>query len=165
MLRKIGVDIGRVIITGDTDEPNQFFGENYLHTPQVEGAFESIRYLVERYDVHNVFLVSKCSLPTEKRTLNWLAYHSFFDKTNIRKEHVFFCRERIGKKAICEENEISCFIDDRFSVLKHLININAFEKAILFSPNKEELELFNNSNRNKVQLVGYYGRTMPPKTA
>ena len=45
-MTKIGIDIGRVIISGDTDTPNQFFSIDYLKTPAVAHSFEAIAQLV-----------------------------------------------------------------------------------------------------------------------
>jgi hypothetical protein len=38
----IGIDIGRVIIAGDTDTPNLFFSKSYLTAPAVDSAFEKM---------------------------------------------------------------------------------------------------------------------------
>ena len=65
----IGIDIGRVIISGDTDKPDQFFSNDYLEVCEVPGAFESIKKIVQKYGAANVFLVSKCGEIVQKKKL------------------------------------------------------------------------------------------------
>ena len=147
----IGIDIGRVIISGDTDIPNQFFGEDYLKVPEVKGAFKTIEQIVEKYSSDKVYLVSKCGEIVQERTLEWLSYHDFFSKTGFNMDNIRFCRERHEKKEICKENNIRIFIDDRFSVLTHLKEL---EQLYLFDPSEDELKLFTKVNdRQNIRLV------------
>lgn len=138
-MNKIGIDIGRVIISGDTDSPDQFFGPNYLNCPQVKEAFPSITQLVTTFGAEQVFLVSKCGEHTQKRTLEWLNHHDFYKQTGVLPYHVHFCRERHEKAVICKKLGIQIFIDDRFSVLKHL---NQAQKLYLFQPSEEEFKSY-----------------------
>lgn len=147
----IGIDIGRVIISGDTDIENQFFTEQYLEVPAVENAFQSIGSIVEKYKAENVHLVSKCSEKTQVKTLNWLENKDFFHQTNFLRSNLWFCRDRKDKKEICEGNQIKKFIDDRFSVLVHLLEL---EELYLFNPSAEELKKFNDSvKKANIQVV------------
>ncbi len=141
---KIGIDIGRVIIAGDTDEHSSFFSKNYLEAPAVAGAFESITRLAQAYGPENLYLVSKCGERTAARTVEWLQHQRFHETTGIPPEHVFFCRKRHEKRGICLEHGITAFIDDRFSVLGHLTD---FEALFLFQPGDEELALYKASRR------------------
>jgi hypothetical protein len=77
---RIGIDIGNVIIGGGGDD-TQFFGDNYLDTPQVDGAFEAIRQIIDAG--HEVFLVSKCSPKTQMRTTAWLRFWNFYAQTGV----------------------------------------------------------------------------------
>lgn len=147
----IGIDIGRVIISGDTDIENQFFSQQYLEVPAVENAFESIAELIEKYKAENVYLVSKCSEKTQVKTLNWLEYKGFFHQTNFLRSNLWFCRDRKDKKEICENNQIKKFIDDRFSVLLHLLEL---EELYLFNPSEEELKKYNDYDKKEnVQVI------------
>ncbi|OJJ16072.1 hypothetical protein BKI52_35475 [marine bacterium AO1-C] len=147
----IGIDIGRVIISGDTDIPNQFFSEDYLSVSPVTQAFMAIQQIVETYTPQNVHLVSKCGEQTQQRTLQWLTHHQFFEKTGVIPTQVWFCRERHEKRSICEAQNIRTFIDDRFTVLQHLLEL---DQLFLFRPSEEELEAFENANSpDKVRLV------------
>ncbi len=147
----VGIDIGRVIIGSDTDNPNQFFEKNYLITPEIKDAFDSIRKIVFHYQQKNVFLVSKCGELIQKRTLAWLNHNKFHQRTNFFRPNVLFCRERKEKRYICEANGIRIFIDDRYSVLKHLLDL---DELFLFKPIAEELKMFDESVRkNKISLV------------
>lgn len=136
---KIGIDIGRVIIAGDTDQAKEFFSKNYLTTLAVEDAFTSIQKLAAAYGNENIYLVSKCGSSTAQKTLHWLEHHNFFETTGVDKNHIFFCEERWQKSLICEEQAINIFIDDRYSVLEHLTNLH---QLYLFNPAPNELEKF-----------------------
>lgn len=136
---KIGIDIGRVIISGDTDSTSSFFGDNYLQTNQLLHAFEGVQHLINVFGAEHVFLVSKCSEVTQQRTLAWLSHHSFYEFTGLFHHHIHFCRERAEKAGICEQLGIDIFIDDRFSVLQHL---GALKQLYLFNPSEQELMNF-----------------------
>lgn len=136
---KIGIDIGRVIIAGDTDEHSLFFSKNYLDAPAVTGAFESIARLAKAFGPENLYLVSKCGENTATRTMEWLQHQRFHEITGITPEQVFFCRKRHEKRGICLEHGITVFVDDRYTVLEHLTD---FEALFFFQPEGKELQLF-----------------------
>ncbi|HAS46134.1 MAG TPA: hypothetical protein DCS93_36980 [Microscillaceae bacterium] len=147
----IGIDIGRVIISGDTDIPNQFFSEDYLSVLPVNQAFDAIRQIVEKYGSTKVHLVSKCGELTQQRTLHWLDHHQFFETTGVFRSQVWFCRERHEKQGICEAQGIRTFIDDRFTVLQHLLEL---DRLLLFCPSEKELEAFEAAQKpEKIQIV------------
>ncbi len=157
-MKKIGIDIGRVIISGDTDVPDQFFGAEYLNVPPVAGSFEAIREIIEDYGPENVHLVSKCGERVQMRSLRWLNHLNFFGKTGCLPNHVWFCKERKDKKKICDRLRINIFIDDRFTVLNHLLHL---DKLFLFKPNQKELQKFNNFQRkNNVIVVESWGEVI-----
>lgn len=126
----MGVDIGRVIICGVSDssgEDTSFFQggiDETLRTPAVEGAFETLPILVERFG-GRVWLVSKCGERTQQRTLAWLDYHDFYRLTGIPADNVRFCRARQDKAIHCRELAITDFIDDRLDVLEALRGVVA----------------------------------------
>jgi hypothetical protein len=136
---KIGIDIGRVIIAGDTDAPNLFFSQKFSEAPAVEGAIAAIQQLAEVYAPENIYLVSKCGETTQQRTLIWLEAQDFYTQTGVLPENVKFCRERPQKRQICDEFGIKIFIDDRFTVLQHLDNL---QKLFLFNPIDKELQKY-----------------------
>ena len=120
----LGIDIGRVIIGGG--EPGggdtSFFDgsvDEAMRTPAVEGAFDAIARLTERFD-GRVWLVSKCGPRTEERTRQWLDHHDFHGRTAVPADHVRFCRERAQKAGHCEELGVTHFVDDKAEVLGYL---------------------------------------------
>ena len=154
----IGIDIGRVIISGDTDTPKQFFSDDYLAVNQVDGAFESIKQIVKAYGAENVHLVSKCGEQTQQRTLNWMEHHGFFQETGFSRGNLWFCRERHEKQGICEAQGIRTFVDDRFTVLQHLLEL---DQLFLFRPSDKELEVFRNAGEpTKVSVVNGWGELL-----
>ena len=112
----------------------------------VQNSFSSIRKIVDLYNSENVYLVSKCGESVQKRTREWLNKYDFFSQTGVLESNIEFCLERKDKKGICEKLDIDIFIDDRFSVLVHLLDL---EKLILFNPNEIELTEFNNFDKKE----------------
>lgn len=121
-MAKLGVDIGGVIIdrVGRTNDTS-FQGRDFIKTPEVPFAAETLKRLVYFFDV--IYLVSRCGPETELRTKLWLQHNDFFKKTGIKAEHVFFCRERYQKAEIATKLGLTHFIDDRLEVLGYLINV------------------------------------------
>lgn len=115
---KLGIDIGDTIImrNGLVDE-----GQNLLQTA-FPGAFESIAYLVDLFN-KEVFLVSSCTEIGERRNIEWLDHNDFFNQTGLLKSNLRFCRERRLKSPICEDLQITHFIDNRIGVLRSLVTV------------------------------------------
>jgi len=120
---RIGIDIGRVIISpGDDSADTSFLRgsiQDALNTPPYPGAFETITRLVKRY-AGRVWLVSKAGPRTQEKTLLWLEHHRFYQFTGVGKQQVRFCRQRYEKANHCRDLHITHFVDDRIQVLKHL---------------------------------------------
>jgi hypothetical protein len=134
---RLGVDIGRVIISGDShpqggdtaffqgDEPTM------LATPEMPGAFDAIAELVPLFG-GRVWLVSKCGPRVQARTLRWLAGHDFYERTGVEPEHLRFCRARAEKRLHCAELGLTHFVDDRPEV--HAAIRDLVEHQYLFNP-------------------------------
>jgi len=132
--RVLGVDIGNVICGGDTDESDaaSFFGDRWLDTPELPGAFEALSALNLRgmaLAFHNgkemgfpgcIWLVSKCGARIEERTRRWLEAREFHEITRIPAERLRFCRDRAGKGPICADLGVTHFVDDRLENLGHV---------------------------------------------
>lgn len=146
----IGIDIGRVIISGDTDVPDQFFSNDYLNVRQVEGAFAAIKQVVATYGAQQVHLISKCGQVTQARTLHWLQHHGFFQDTGFARGNLWFCQERHQKQAIALEQGVRVFIDDRYSVLKHLTSL---DRLYLFCPSATEQAAFEAETQKEKFII------------
>ncbi len=141
----LGVDIGGVIVdrARNSGTSPSFFGPDYLQTPAIPGAFDALRQLVAQRFGPNVFLVSRCKRGTPfnkgvlEKTEEWLAYHGFFDYTGINPKNVRFCDQPYQKADICRELGITDFIDDRLSVLAHLVHV--VSNLFLFRPDMVEV--------------------------
>lgn len=121
--RKIGLDIGGVIITTATDTGDtSFFSSAYLETPPMVGCFDVIAALVDAYD-QEIVIISKCGSGTQEKTLSWLRHHDFYLKTGIKPENVHFCRERADKAPIAKRLGVDIFVDDRIDIHAHLKDI------------------------------------------
>lgn len=114
---KIGIDIGNVIIGGG-GEDTTFFTDYYLHTPPVEGAFESIAALI--HDGHEVELVSKAGDVTREKTYQWLLHWDFANITGYRATP-YFVYHRGDKAPVVWALRCDIFIDDRKDILDTLI--------------------------------------------
>lgn len=118
---RLGVDIGRVIIAGSAaGGPDTAFLRGgldaALRTPAVPGAFDALALLTERF-AGRVWIVSKCGVRIEARSLAWLGHHDLWTRTGIPQDNVRFCRRRADKAPICAELGITHFLDDRADVL------------------------------------------------
>jgi hypothetical protein len=115
---RLGIDIGRVIIDGSSHphggDTAFFDGDEatMLATPEVPGALDSIAPLTASFD-GRVWLISKCGLRVQERTLRWLDGHDFYHRTGVPRENVRFCRIRSQKRVHCIELELTHFVDDR----------------------------------------------------
>jgi hypothetical protein len=133
---RLGVDIGRVIITPDDtrDADTSFLRgseADALHTPPNAGAFEALAVLTEAFD-GRVWLVSKCGPKIERRSRAWLDHHSFFARTGVSDRNLRFCRERRDKALHCTRLAITHFVDDRADVMRHLTGLVPW--LFLFGP-------------------------------
>lgn len=136
----LGVDIGNVIInhrlTNKNDET--LHEERYSTIPAAEDVYESLKKLNDENFHGNIFLISKCTPWAEEKILAWLKDNDFYNKTGVRPENVFFCRERHEKDKICKDNNIKYFIDDRLEVLSHMVN--TVPHLFLYQPNQAEID-------------------------
>ncbi len=134
MSERLRVDVGGVIIDRvDDAEDTSFFGDRYLETPAVPGAFAALR---EGRFGDEVYLVSKCGARVQARTLERLAHHAFYAATGIAAERVHFCRRRADKAGVCSALGITHFVDDRLEVLSYLDDL---PYRYLFRPSADEV--------------------------
>ncbi len=135
----IGVDIGGVIIGRINDKTDtSFFGNDYLSTPAIEGAFEQIALLQK--SGFEIYLVSKCGSAVQKKSMHWLKHKRFFEITGIAPANAKFCKTRKEKAGICENIGASYFIDDRLEVLSYLGKV---EHLFLFNADDKEVAKFS----------------------
>lgn len=150
---KIGIDIGGVIISQDTDEPDLFFTEDFLRAKPFPNCFETIKRLIEKFGKENVFIISKCGEKVQKKSRQWLDYNHFFSITGFVPEHIHFCLERYEKAGIAQTLHLTHFIDDRYSVLKYMIDLPSIQRLILFCPNDTEKEASRSNPNDKILEV------------
>lgn len=122
----VGIDIGRVIITGDGPDSSFLGGSEAqaMRCPPVAGAFESITRLA-RHVEGKIWLVSKCGPRVQALTRRWLDRHRFFQTTGVPYGHLRFCLDRRDKAPICAELGVGVFVDDRLDVLDAMAGVVA----------------------------------------
>ena len=135
--RRLGVDIGRVIIAGGGPGggDTQFFSGDtarMLATPAVPGAFATLARLVPQFD--EVWLVSKCGERVQRSTRLWLDHHDFAGRTGIPCGNLRFCLRRPDKAIHCAELGITHFVDDKLDVHEALRGV--VEHRYLFGPQR-----------------------------
>lgn len=136
---KIGVDIGRVLVDNDTDTGRSIFAADYLAPPEVAGAAAGVARLVAGLGAGGVHLVSKCGERVEARTREWLHARDFFGRTGLDPANLHFCRRRPDKRPIAEALGLTAFVDDRWTVLQHLLALDAGRARLwLFRPDDAE---------------------------
>jgi hypothetical protein len=110
--------------------------EEATATPATPGAFEVIPRLVDLFD-RRVWIISKCALDTQRKTLAWLDHHDFYDRTGMPRGNVRFCRERADKQVHCRELGVTHMIDDRLDV--HQAIRDVVPHLYLFGPQHGEI--------------------------
>ncbi len=151
MIYKIGIDIGNVLTQKDTDiHP---FGEDYLRVRSCDGAFESVGILGELVGPSHIYIVSKCSRENQWKSLDWLKKTHFFALTGVPQEHVFFCLHRSDKRKIAKDLQLTHFIDDRWTVLRHLVTLDSIQGMYLFRPVHDEKESFMKNYTGKRIII------------
>lgn len=132
----LGIDFGGVlIIRGTYGIKTSLRTGNYQIARKMPEAFESIRRLMEGKFGKRGYIISRCGKGAEQEILDWLEHHNFFETTGISRSHVYFCRERHEKAAICEKLGITHMIDDRLEVLSYLTTVRV---RYLFQGRAEE---------------------------
>lgn len=125
---RIGIDIGNVIIGGNGEDT--FFTQDFLETPEVDGAWHSLVQLKKRGELH---VISKCGPITEAKSLEWLDVNGFF--YSLVRHRIHFVRKRHLKAPMCQALELDIFIDDRQDIIDSLIGVVKY--PILFTSWKE----------------------------
>lgn len=148
----VGIDIGNVILTSDTDNSTS----KKLSQKLVPGAVESITQLVERYGPENIWLISKCFARMQMQSRVALEQSSFFVKTGTDPNRVAFCIRREDKAPICKQLHITHFIDDRLEILKTLSTV---EHKFAFAPRGRDLQKFSH-HLPEVTLVNSWKELM-----
>jgi len=136
---KLGIDIGRVLISPDahgTRGDTSFIGgsiQDALDTPPYDGMMDVVPSLVRLFR-GRVWLVSKCGPRVQEKSRLWLRHHRFFERTGMAPENLRFCLERPQKADHCAQLGITHFIDDRLDVLQCLEGV--VPHRYLFGPQK-----------------------------
>ncbi len=129
-MKVLGIDIGGVIIGGD-GEDTSFFSDNFLLTPELEGASDVIARVKSQFD--DVVIISKCGRRVEEKSILWLQHHKFFEKTDIDSDRLFFCRKRPEKAGIAQRLGVTHYIDNQIDIIKSMDGI--VPNLFLFAPN------------------------------
>ncbi len=135
----LGIDFGGVILdrsegAKDPDETGE-----YLQTPEVADAIDSIRVLMTQRFAGNAFIISKAKLQNRDKWMNWLNQQRFWERSTMPPENVRFCLKRDEKDAICQELGITHFVDDRLEVLSYMETV---PYRYLLRPNPKEIAQF-----------------------
>ena len=118
--RRIGVDIGRVLIGSDSDEPGRaggasMFGPDFLQAPPVPDALLSLATLVRTTNA--VHLISKCGPRLQQHTEQWLDAYAVYGSTGLPRHNLHFVRKRSEKGPVASRLGLDTFVDDRLDVL------------------------------------------------
>ncbi len=156
----LGLDFGGVILDfiryNDTDL--SFKGDNYLNTPEVARAIESVKKLNEAKFKGNIYIVSRHGPEGPKRILEWIHHKNFFEITGIPEDHFYPCAERHEKEGIVRKLGITHFVDDRAEVLGHMVGV--VPHLYLFQNLAENKEEFSHI-RDQMTFVESWDELMP----
>jgi hypothetical protein len=151
----LGIDFGGVIVDAwQHGNEKLFFSDNFLDTPEVEGAFDAIVALRKHFGA--IKYVSHCSNENRARFIGWLKVHNFYDATGSAPEDIAFCMHRSDKAGICRAEEIDRFIDDRLEILSSLTTVH---DRYLFQPRQEDLKEYG-EYISMVQVVSSWSEVL-----
>lgn len=144
-ITRIGFDVGGVIVRHREDmdldsgvDTAGLLGDDYLHAQATAGALHVLADVVKRLGRENVHIISKCGAETEARTIEWMEYSGFFEKTGIQRQHVHFCRDVKDKAPLVAKLKLDAFVDDRIDVLRPMLSLVGV-RPLLFMPKQETL--------------------------
>lgn len=126
----IGIDFGNTICRRDS--ANRFCVMN-------DNTLLVISELKKRFE--NVYIISEVNDQQKQETLEWMEENLFY--LLVKPENIFFCKERIDKKEICQKLKIDLMIDDRPEVMSYLDDRIC---KIMIKSNKEDLVLYTLNN-------------------
>jgi len=133
---RLGVDLGRVVVGANRNAQGRVFLDDPRKMPLIEGAFEVLPRLVERFN-GRAWVISRVSEEGEPLSLAWLEHHDFYGRTGIPRENVRYCRKREDKAIHCAELGITHMIDDRMDVHRAIRDLVPYR--YLFGPQEEEV--------------------------
>ena len=142
-MTRIGLDFGKTIAVTDSLP--------FYH------SFETIKHIVCKYGIENVFIISKAREKMRKDILKWFKTYNFFKKTGIIKNNVFFVREYVDKVTLVKKMNINVFIDDHFKVISRLVELEIIFKVIWFNE-KGNIRLIPKTLRKKVVISNKWNR-------
>jgi hypothetical protein len=131
---RLGVDLGRVVVGATRNGQGKVFLDDPRDMPTIEGAFEVLAELVERFK-GQAWVISRVSEWGESRSLAWLEYFDFYRLTGIPRENIRYCRLREEKAPHCAELGITHMIDDRMDVHRAIRDV--VPHRYLFGPQSE----------------------------
>lgn len=135
---RLGLDVGGVIIALPTENDQDFEEKSFLKTPPVKGAIAAIRALaLEYFGPDNIWFISKCRARTAVLSPKWFRLQGVFETTGISGDHILTCLRREDKATRCRELGITHFVDNRLSVLAHMVDV--VPNLFLFQGVEEEL--------------------------
>jgi hypothetical protein len=135
-MKILGLDYGGVIIR--EKEPNVEYVREYM--PEACRVIKRLKD--ELFD--DVFIVSRIHEGGNLRALAWMDEHDFWGQTGVKKENYRYCYNRDEKAGICEDLDITDFIDNRLEVLSYM---DKKMVRICLHPTGTDLEKFLEPNK------------------
>lgn len=142
MRRIFGTDIGGVLAPPvSPSQKDQTDDQSLSEFLPIPDSFRVLsRIANELLKPEETFVVSYCDQATEVISRRWLDIHNFFEITRIPHGNLFYCRERSHKNIICQELEITDFVDDNIKVIKSLETVL---NKYLFKTKEKELTIID----------------------
>ena len=151
---KFGIDFGGVILKYDGSFMLEENDDSYLQSNQQENAFETIKFIINKYGNESVYIISKAKQKMKKRIKNWLIYHKFYEQTNFKIENTHFVSTFDEKRIKVDQLGINIFIDDKIQNIMRVVGAKTIQKAIWFDCQQiDQIQLSKqNKYKNKDQL-------------
>ena len=136
---KVGIDFGKTIGEVEKDDP-------------YPNSFSVLRFLLHRYGLDNIYIISKAREAMQQKTQKWLEKNNFFEETGFKKSNFIYCQTYEEKAVLVKKYQINVFIDDHIKVVQVLAPLDQVIKIIWFNPNAN-LKLIEKKYRMKIVNV------------
>lgn len=146
-MKRLGVDCEGVIF--------------HAHARSLSGALEALRKIQETKQFADIYVISRVNVLGRIYFPIRLLFLRFSKRTGIPWDNIYFCRRQKDKAVLCEKLGITDFVDDRFSVLRHM---GKLEHRYAFGPTRRDFRKYAKDNKDIV-VVRSWGELLPLLTS
>lgn len=95
----------------------------YPYGKSVTGAIQNLQKLTQENRFDEIYLISRVNFLGRVLFPLYLNRLHFWEQTGIPKDHLYFVNYDSDKVSICEDLGITDFVDNSYSVLRHMVGV------------------------------------------